>query len=185
MGLAYEVVKRLGRVLRPVRAGANKLAAGKLGSEDNATLEVTSSAFHVGQELPRSATADGEGIPPPIAWKGVPEGARSMALVCEDPDAPFPEPFVHWIVYGIPAKDGTLDTSALSTAREGLNSRGTRGYTGAAPPPGHGTHHYHFQVFALDTELPLHPGAGRSALLAAMRGHVVAWGDHVGTYGRR
>lgn len=185
MGLAQNVVRRIGRVLRPMRAGTDKLAASKLGSDENATMDVTSEAFHVGQELPRASTADGEGAPPPIAWTGVPAGARSIAIVCEDPDAPLPEPFVHWLVWGIPAKDGALDATAMATAREGTNGKGTRGFTGAAPPPGHGTHHYHFQVFALDRDLELEDGLGRSALVDAMRGHVIAWGDLVGTYGRR
>ena len=128
--------------------------------------------------------SDGEAVPPPISWRGVPAGARSVVVVCEDPDAPVPEPFVHWIVYGLPAHDGTLDASTLATAREGRNSIGKKGYAGASPPAGHGPHHYHFQVFALDNELSVDLGAGRSTLLDAMRGHVVARGDLVATYER-
>jgi Raf kinase inhibitor-like YbhB/YbcL family protein len=184
MGIAHEVVKKIGQVLGPVHAGTEKLAASKLGTADNAILKVSSDAFRIGESLPRAATSDGEGTPPMIRWQGVPPSARSVAVVCEDPDAPLPQPFVHWIVYGLPGRDATLDTTLLATAREGANSKGLTGYTGAAPPPGHGLHHYHFQVFALDVPLELGAGAGRSEVLEAMRGHVVAWGDLVGTYAR-
>ena len=185
MGIMRETAKKAGRALGSVHAGTEKLAASELGDEDNAVLEVTSPDFHVGDPLPRGATAEGEGIPPRIVWKGVPEEARSVALVCEDPDAPTPEPFVHWMVYGLPGSDGTVDAQEARRAREGKNSTMRSGFTPAAPPPGHGTHHYHFQVFALDRELELPEGAGRTELFDAMRGHVVAWGDLVGTHERR
>jgi Raf kinase inhibitor-like YbhB/YbcL family protein len=201
MGVARNIVKKIGSTFRSVRAGSENLAATKVGSAASRTLEVTSSVFSSGQTLPRASTADGEGLPPPLTWNGVPGNARSMVVICEDPDAPLPEPFVHWLVYGIPARPGTadatdpgtanatavgtLDVANLGSVRQGENSKGGKGYTAAAPPPGHGVHHYHFQVFALDEDLALEPGAGRSALLEAMRGHVVAWGDLVGTYERR
>jgi len=95
-----------------------------------------------------------------------------------------PQPFVHWLVYGLRGEDATLDATRLASAREGRNSTGRKGYVGAAPPPGHGTHHYHFQVFALDIDLALDAGARRSAVLDVMNGHVVAWGELVGSYER-
>lgn len=163
----------------------DKLAAGELGTEDNALLEVSSPDFGVGDQLPSYATADGEGLPPKIEYEGVPEGARSVALVCEDPDAPSAEPYVHWLVYGLPGGDGSIDARSAQRGRQGKNSADGKGFTPAAPPRGHGTHHYHFQVFALDEDLELGEGAGRRELFEAMRGHVVAWGDLVGTYERR
>jgi Raf kinase inhibitor-like YbhB/YbcL family protein len=106
--------------------------------------------------------------------------------MCEDPDAPFPEPFVHWIVYGIPPTVHALDGARATQWKEGRNSKLQTGFTGAAPPSGHGVHHYHFQVLALDKPLDQEePGLGRGALLSAMRGHVLAFGDLVGTYERR
>ncbi|HEY6556552.1 MAG TPA: YbhB/YbcL family Raf kinase inhibitor-like protein [Polyangiaceae bacterium] len=184
MGIAHEVVRRLGSAARPLRSGSDKLATVKLGAKQVPVLNVTSGAFRDGQALPRSATADGENVPPTLTWRGVPSGARSIVVLCEDPDAPLPKPFVHWMVYGLPARDTTLDASLLAIAQQGKTTLGAVGYTGAAPPPGHGVHNYHFQVFALDITLTLGPGTGRGALLDAMDSHVVAAGDLVGTYSR-
>jgi Raf kinase inhibitor-like YbhB/YbcL family protein len=135
--------------------------------------------------LPLSATADGEGTPPQLEWLGVPAAARSVAIVVEDPDAPFPRPFVHWLVWDIDPTVGLFDFGHGIPGREGKNSMMKTGFTPAAPPPGHGMHRYHFQVFALDKVLGLPEGSGRSAVLEAMRGHVIAWGELVGTYERR
>jgi Raf kinase inhibitor-like YbhB/YbcL family protein len=183
MGFAQNAVFTVGRALRGLRAGELKLATRKLGLRSPGAITVTSAAFEHGHALPLSATADGDGLPPPIAWRGVPTFARGLVLICEDPDAPFPKPFVHWLVYGMPASpDGVL---ARTPHREGKNSTLAHGFTPAAPPPKHGKHRYHFQLFALDHDLALEAGAGRSALLEAMRGHVVAWGELIGTYERR
>ncbi len=184
MGIAHEVVKKLGSVARPLRSGSNNLASVKLGVKHLPLLKVSTEAFRAGETLPISATADGENVPPTLTWSGVPANAESLVVLCEDPDAPLPKPFVHWMVYGVPARDATLDAPLLAIAQQGKNTMGAVGYTGAAPPPGHGVHHYHFQVFALDTKLDLGPSAGRGALLDAMRGHVIAAGDLVGTYAR-
>ena len=185
MGIAHEVLRKVGQALRPLHAGERKLAVAKLGSEGNQTLHVTSSAFPADGALPLSATAQGGNTAPPIAWKGVPEHAQSVVVVCEDPDAPFPQPYVHWLVYDLPPVDGEVGPALYADARAGENSKGDLGFTGAAPPPGHGVHHYHFQVFALDVSLGLEQGAGRGALFEAMRGHVLAWGQVVGTWESR
>lgn len=184
MGLAQQIEKSIGKAMAPIRAGSGKLASRKLGvSEKMRTLEVKSPAFPERGALPLAFTSDGSGIAPPITWSNVPESARSIVLVAEDPDAPFPRPFVHWLVYGLPVTATSLET-APAGAREGKNSALKTGFAPAAPPPGHGLHHYHFQVFALDTIPELEAGAGRSAILEAMRGHVLAWGETVGTYQR-
>jgi Raf kinase inhibitor-like YbhB/YbcL family protein len=185
MGVAHEVGKNIGKAIAPIRAGADKLASAKLGlpAMQNQTLAVSSSAFSEGGAIPVAYTADGGGFAPPIAWENVPASARSMVLIAEDPDAPMPKPFVHWLVYSLPAAVGSLE-SAPAFGREGKNTMMKPGYTPPAPPAGHGPHHYHFQVFALDTILELEGGIGRSALLDAMRGHVLAWGETVGTYER-
>lgn len=182
---AHETGKNLGKAAQVSRARDHKLASHKLGvTDDLRTLEITSSAFGDGDALPLAFTVDGAGIAPPIAWTNLPEGARSLALVCEDPDAPSPNAYVHWLVYSLPVLTASIGASP-SRGRDGKNSHATIGYTPASPPAGHGLHHYHFQVFALDTVLELGDGAGRNAVLDAMRDHVVAWGEIVATYERR
>jgi Raf kinase inhibitor-like YbhB/YbcL family protein len=166
-----------------VHAGAEKLAFHKLELDDP-TLQVHSSAFGQGEALPISSTIDGEGVPPPLKWDGVPEETQSLAVVVEDPDAPMPQPFVHWLVYKIPADATSIEAGSPAGVREGKNSLMKSGFTPAAPPAHHGVHHYHFQVFALDAPVAAAPGAGRRELLEAMRGHVLAWGETVGTYER-
>jgi Raf kinase inhibitor-like YbhB/YbcL family protein len=184
MGLAREIGKSIGKVIEPIRAGDDKIASRKLGvNEDIRSIDVTSTAFTDGGTLPVAFTADGSGVAPPIAWSNVPESARSLVLIAEDPDAPIPKPFVHWLVYSLPVTTSSIATSPAG-GREGKNSTLKTGYTPAAPPAGHGLHHYHFQVFALDTVLELGEGAGRSAVVEAMRNHVIAWGEIVATYER-
>jgi Raf kinase inhibitor-like YbhB/YbcL family protein len=187
MGLMHDAAKAAGRAFDGVRAGPEKIAIRKLSAESMATIEVTSPAFAPGQPLPLSATCDapsGAAAPPPLEWRNVPANARSIVVICEDPDAPFSEPFVHWLVYGVPPSVRMLEGGARVAGREGQNSTMKTGFTPAAPPPGHGTHHYHFQVFALDVELDLEAGKGRRALFDAMRNHVIACGDLAGTYER-
>jgi Raf kinase inhibitor-like YbhB/YbcL family protein len=184
MGLAHEVGKSIGKVIEPIRAGDDKIAARKLSvAEDTRTINVTSTAFTDGGSLPVTFTADGAGVAPPIAWSNIPDGARSVVLIVEDPDAPAPKPFAHWLVYSLPVTAGSIASSPAG-GREGKNSMLKNGYTPPAPPAGHGMHHYHFQVFALDVVLELGEGAGRSALLDAMRNRVIAWGEIVATYER-
>jgi Raf kinase inhibitor-like YbhB/YbcL family protein len=184
MGLAHEIGKNIGKAIEPIRAGDDKIASRKLGvTEASRTIDVTSTAFTDGGSLPVTFTADGAGLAPPITWSSVPDAARSLVLIAEDPDAPFPKPFVHWLVYSLPVTTTSIASSPAG-GREGKNSMLKTGYTPAAPPAGHGMHHYHFQVFALDIVLELGEGAGRSALLEAMRNHVIAWGEIVATYER-
>lgn len=184
MGLARDIGKNIGKAIEPIRAGDDKLASRKLRvTEANRTIDVTSSAFTDGGSLPLTFTADGAGVAPPIAWRNVPESTRSLVLIAEDPDAPFPNPFVHWLVYSLPVTTSSV-TSSPPGGREGKNSMLESGYAPASPPAGHGIHHYHFQVFALDIALELGDAAGRSALIDAMRNHVIAWGEIVATYER-
>ena len=185
MGFAHDVAGTIGKALRSVHAGLQRLAANKLGVAHLQSVEVASPDFEAGGALPSDATVEGLGLPPTIAWRGVPPWTRSIVLLAEDPDAPYPEPFVHWMVYGLPPTVTVLDGKPEGYGHEGKNSKLKSEFTPAAPPAGHGVHHYHFQVFALDTEIELQDGAGRHTLLEAMRGHVVTWGELVGTYERR
>ena len=149
--------------------------------ERTGTFEVTSSAFGHGQRIPADFTGDGKNVSPDLEWPRAP-GCRSFALICDDPDAPTDEPFVHWVDFNLPA-DATGTPEGVASAR-GVNDFGHQGYDGPAPPPGHGTHHYHFKVYALDRILDLEPGATKADVLGAMKGHVLSKGELIGTYSR-
>lgn len=182
MSLSDKAAHAAGEKLSSVRAGDQKLSIRRLGGAPSFPLH--SDWFKNGDTLPTRCSVDGDGVPPPLVWTNAPSGTQSFALICEDPDAPSPEPFVHWLVYNIPGAAGELDEGRLEAVLEGQNSKLKVGFTGAAPPRGHGIHHYHFQLFALDTTLSLDGGAGRDALLKAMQGHVLGCADLVGTYQR-
>jgi Raf kinase inhibitor-like YbhB/YbcL family protein len=149
-----------------------------------AEITVHSVAFEPDTALPISCTVDGVGAPPALSFTGVPEAAKSLVVLAEDPDAPLLEPFAHWLVYGIPSSAHDVDAQTQHDYQLGKNGKSEQGYSPAAPPPGHGLHHYHFQVFALDEQPQLAEGAERQELLDAMAGHVLAWGEIVGTYER-
>lgn len=174
------------------RAGDERLAWFKPGMSANAELLVRSDAFENMSAIPSKYSADEQQISPPLSWSTVPEGTKSLALVVEDPDAPTPNPFVHWLLYNIPAELRGLPedvrheeiAAAARGALQGKNSTLKIGWAGMAPPKGDTPHHYHFQLFALDRTLELAPGAGRTALFDAMAGHVIGRGDLVGTYRR-
>jgi Raf kinase inhibitor-like YbhB/YbcL family protein len=184
MGIVHEVSVVAGHAIHGIRAGVEKLASHKLAASLLPAIEVRSVAFEPDTALPISCTIDGVGAPPPLSFAAVPEAAKSLVVLCEDPDAPQLEPFLHWSVYGIPSSASSVDAQTQHDYRIGENSKSEPGYTPAAPPPGHGLHHYHFQVFALDVPIELGNGAERSDLFDAMSGHVLAWGEIVGTYER-
>jgi Raf kinase inhibitor-like YbhB/YbcL family protein len=147
-------------------------------------MELTSGVFGVGQPIPRKYSQEGENVSPPLSWKGAPTGAREFAIVLEDPDSTGYQPWVHWLVWGIPADKHNLAESNGSLLRQGKNSSGKTGYAGPMPPPGHGEHHYRFRIFALDTKIELKNGANKDDLFAAMEGHVLDQAELVGTYER-
>jgi Raf kinase inhibitor-like YbhB/YbcL family protein len=148
-------------------------------------MKLTSTAFKAGDAIPRKYSGEGEDVSPPLAWTGAPEGTKEFALLCDDPDAPTPKPWVHWVVYKIPAGTSSLAEGSPGGALEGRTDFGRTGYGGPMPPAGHGTHRYHFRIYALDAALALEAGATKEELLAAMKGHVLAEGELVGTYKRR
>ena len=155
-------------------------------------LSIQSTAFGEGQPIPRLYSGEGKDVSPPLSWSGVPEGAKELAMIVDDPDAPRPEPWVHWVIYKIPvdavglaeAIPADAELSSPAGTLQGRNTSGDIGYHGPMPPPGHGVHHYHFKLYALDTQLELKAGADKQALLAAMEGHVVGQGELIGTYQR-
>lgn len=156
-----------------------------LASVMASTLEVTSSAFRHGASIPVQFTAEGSDIAPPLAWSPPPPGTKSIALVVEDPDAPNPDApertYVHWVVTGIPAVLSSIGGELPEGAVAGTNDAGERAYAGPNPPIGR--HRYFFHVFALDIELRS-PGITKLELIAAMKGHILAHGELIGTYER-
>jgi Raf kinase inhibitor-like YbhB/YbcL family protein len=182
----------LGVLLRGVRAGASKLTIvdPALGQFDS--IDLSSLAFADGQRLPERFTADGAGISPPLHWRGVPAGATSLVLIVEDPDAPSPQPLVHAILWGLPATDGQLAEGAIREDGDGdtvhgdvgRNSYLREGWLPPDPPTGHGEHRYAFQLFALRDGPEVDPNPGRTAVVEAMAGRVLAAGLLTGTYSR-
>lgn len=145
-------------------------------------LTISSPAFeHTGRIPDEHSNAGGDNVPE-LRWQNVPEGTRELVVVVHDPDAPLTDGFTHWVAFGIdPSADGVggdLDTEFVS----GLNEMGEAEYMGPAPPSGHGTHHYFFHLYALDTTLDREPLPDRAAVLEAIEGHIIEQARVVGTY---
>ncbi len=146
-------------------------------------MELTSAAFEGQAPIPRKYSREGDDVSPPLEWSGVPDGVQAFALLCEDPDAPRPEPWVHWVVANIPADAREL-LEGEAKGVEGQNDFGEASYGGPLPPPGHGTHHYHFTLYALDQPLDVPEGIPKQKLEHALSGHVLDTAELVGTYER-
>ena len=159
------------------------------GEEEAMAMELTSSAFAEGARIPARYTCAGEDVSPPLKWSDAPERAESLALICDDPDAPRGT-WVHWVLYGLPADVTELAEAVPATetlpngAMQGTTDFGRVGYGGPCPPPG-GPHRYFFKLYALDTELDLQPGATKKQLLAAMNDHILAQAQLMGTFERK
>jgi len=165
----------------PPEPAANK------SQEKKMEIKLESSAFKDGQSIPKQYTCDGVNISPPLEWSGVPKNGKTLAIICDDPDAPAGT-WVHWVVYNLHADDLGLIENTPATDKltggglQGKNDFGKIGYGGPCPPSG--THRYFFKLYALDAETDLKPGATKSDLLKAMEGHVTAQGQLMGTYSR-
>jgi Raf kinase inhibitor-like YbhB/YbcL family protein len=152
------------------------------------TIELHSTAFQPGATIPKPYTGDGADQSPPLSWSEPPAGTKSLALICEDPDAPRGI-WTHWVLFNLPAdtrelKEGVPAKETLSNgARQGKNDFKNIGYGGPAPPKGK-PHRYFFKLYALDATLDLPAGATRTELLDAMKGHILAEGQLMGKYGR-
>lgn len=147
-----------------------------------ATLQITSPAFQNNGNIPRQYTCDGKDINPPIVIENCPKGTKSIAVICDDPDAPVGI-WVHWVLWNIDPsvkeiKENTVPTGAV----EGMNDFRKHRYGGPCPPSG--THRYFFKVYALDTVLGISPNSQKSDLEKAMKGHILAQGQLVGLYKR-
>ncbi len=154
-------------------------------------LTLTSDVFENGKEIPALHTCEGKDVSPAIAWSGVPSGARSLALIMDDPDAPDPAApkmvWVHWVLYNIPTSAPGLPQAVKPEAlpagtSQGRNDWGRTGYGGPCPPIGR--HRYFFKLYALDSLLPDLNGPTKAQLEAAMQGHIVEQATLMGTYER-
>ncbi len=173
-------------VLGPGAGCSEEHGSARPGHEEGGqamTFAIASPAFDNGQPIPPRFTADGADISPPLVISGVPEGARSLALIMDDPDAPMGT-WVHWVVWNIPPETRRIEEGNLPPgAVEGRNSWGRNAYGGPAPPSG--THRYVFKLYALDGRLDLPDETDKAALLRAMEGHILAQAQLMGTYSRR
>jgi Raf kinase inhibitor-like YbhB/YbcL family protein len=170
------------------------MAAGiTCAAERDTTMELSSSAFAHDADIPSQHTCEGSDQSPPLAWSGVPAGAKSLALIVDDPDAPDPAApkmtWVHWVLYNL-----SPDTSGLAAGksrpadlppgtREGVNDWQRTGYGGPCPPIGR--HRYVHKLYALDTVLPVLQPPTKAALERAMQGHILAKAELVGYYRKR
>ena len=146
------------------------------------TLSISSPAFEHGRPIPPQFTADGDDVSPELTITGVPDGAASLALIMDDPDAPMGT-WVHWVVWNIPANTAVIgEGSEPIGSAGGRNSWGRTGYGGPAPPSG--THRYFFKLFALNAVLDLPPTADKAALEDAMEEHILDRTELMGTYAR-
>lgn len=155
-------------------------------------LTLSSSAFTANSNIPKTYTCDGKDLSPPLQWKDAPNSTQSFALIMDDPDAP-PGTWVHWIIYGIPAKENqlpegiekkeTLANGAKQGLVWGVQEFSKVGYFGPCPPPGK-PHRYFFKLYALDTILNLPAKVSKPDLVKAMEGHILAETSLVGLYGR-
>jgi len=154
-----------------------------------AMLKVTSTAFAQGEAIPRRYTCDGENVSPALAWENVPEKTKSLAIICDDPDAPRGV-FAHWVLYNLPRgakeilEDQSKDVELPDGARQGMNDFREIGYGGPCPPAGK-AHRFIYHVYALDAVLHPVKGMTRAQLLMAMDGHIQAQGELMGKCSRK
>jgi hypothetical protein len=167
------------------------LLGGSAGAraEEAMTLSITSNAFENGGAIPSKYTCEGQDIAPALQWTGVPEKAKSLVLIVDDPDAPDPAAprmtWVHWVLYNIPPKTGGLPEGAVAAdlppgTLEGRNDWKRTGYGGPCPPIGR--HRYFHKLYALDTLLPDLKKPTKAAVESAMKGHIIETAELVGTY---
>jgi len=150
-------------------------------------IKIMSSAFEDGGLIPAKYTCDGADISVPLQWDAVPEGTKSIAVICDDPDAPMGT-WVHWVLFNLPAETRELaenvpaDATLANGAKQGITDFGRIGYGGPCPPSG--THRYFFRIYALDTAVDLTSNAKKHDLLEAMEGHILGQGRLIGKYKR-
>lgn len=151
-------------------------------------MDLKSSAFQKGADIPRKYTCDGTDLSPPLTWESPPSGSKSFALIVDDPDAPVGT-WVHWVLYDLPQETKELSEGVPASdtlpngAKQGVNDFRKIGYGGPCPPPGP-AHRYFFKLYALDTQMNLKPRATKQRLVDAMKGHILAEAELIGRYKR-
>ena len=152
-------------------------------------MRLTSAAFQAGAEIPSHYTSDADDVSPELSWKDAPKETKSFALIMHDPDAPRTGGFTHWVIYNIAAGAGHIEENVpnekeiAGVGTQGKTDSGEIGYVGPAPPSG--VHRYFFRLFALDSRLELGPGATHKQVNAAMKGHILAEAELMGTYEKK
>ncbi|HDG61703.1 MAG TPA: YbhB/YbcL family Raf kinase inhibitor-like protein [Thermotoga sp.] len=159
--------------------------------QEETTGLTISSVFKNNEVIPKKYTCEGENVSPPLQVSSIPKDTKCLAIIVDDPDAPVGT-FVHWVAWSIPPVEKIPEGIPKKEKVEkplkmvqGRNDFGKIGYDGPCPPRGHGVHHYHFKIYALDTLLDLPPGSTKKDLEKAMKGHVICWGELIGTFERR
>ena len=144
-------------------------------------MKITSSGFQNNSKIPEKYTCDGENINPPLSFSDIPQNAKSLVLIMDDPDAPMGT-FVHWVLFNIDSREnGIAENSSLGT--EGLSTTEKKEYIGPCPPSG--THRYFFKLYALDTALNLPSTPDKKAVEEKMQGHIIEKAELIGLYNRR
>lgn len=181
--LGFKLVALLG-----ISLAACSFSNSQLTIASSKTMKLTSPAFEANQLIPRQYTCDGEDISPPLNWDEPPANTKSLALICDDPDAPR-KTWVHWVVYNLPpttrslAENISTNDNNMADGLQGLNDFKKLQYGGPCPPGG--THRYFFKLYALDTILELKSGATKAEVEAAMKGHILAQAELIGLYSRK
>ncbi|MGC8820180.1 MAG: YbhB/YbcL family Raf kinase inhibitor-like protein [Fervidobacterium sp.] len=153
---------------------------------------LVTSAFKNGEFIPKKYACEGEDINPELLISNVPQNAKSIAIICDDPDAPIGT-FVHWVIWNVPVSgnnvkipEGLKKLEKLPDGTmQGYNDFGKIGYNGPCPPKGHGIHHYHFKVYALDTMIELKGKVKKVDLERAIKGHIIDSCEIIGLYERK
>ena len=152
-------------------------------------MQLTSVEFQEGAEIPAKFTSDGDNVSPELSWKDAPPTAKSFVLVMHDPDAPREGGFTHWVAYNIGPGVGHIEEGVpegqeiKGIGLQAKNEAGKLGYVGPAPPSG--VHRYFFKLYALDCMLDVVPGADFHEIQAAIKGHVLAQAEVMGTYEKK
>ena len=169
---------------------AGSVHAAQPASPKQAEMKITSPAFHQNDSIPTLYTCEGRNLSPPLAWSGVPQNAKSLVLIVDDPDAPDPaapnRTWVHWVIYDIPP-DALGLKEAVKTlprgAHAGLNYSGELGYSGPCPPIGR--HRYFHKLYALDITLADLKRPVKGQVEAAMKDHIIGRSELIGTYQKK
>jgi Raf kinase inhibitor-like YbhB/YbcL family protein len=171
MGMLLILAGCKGQESVPALEGANDMS-----------IQITSSAYNDGGNIPRLYTCDDQNVSPPLAWTGVPTNTVSLALIMDDPDAPSGT-WVHWVLFNLPPNLTSVEQGKSGGGKDGVNDFGKLGYGGPCPPRG-SNHRYLIKLYALDSILDLKAGATKAQVESAMKGHILAQGQLMGRYGR-